>query len=117
LDVLDILDSHLFHYGNNDVIVPGYARTQFLFHIQDNLRKDSQARREELLEKSDKKGVHLRYGPLESNDPIPHVAKFAQKGYRRIFMPKEKRKCIPLTQRKTHFDKMRKLTSIPIEVC
>ena len=117
LDVLDVLDSHLFFYGKNDTIIPGYARTQFIYHIQDNLRKESESRRDKLLRKSAEKGVHLRYGPLETDDPIPPILKIAEKGYCRIFMPKEKRKWLPLNQRKTHLDQLRKMTSIPIEAC
>jgi len=117
LDVLDVLDSHLYHYGKNDHVIPSYARTQFLFHIQDNLRKESELRKDKLIRKSDEKGVHMRYGPLETDDPIPSIVKIAEKGYCRIFMPKEKRKRLPLNQRKTHFDKLRKLTSVPIEAC
>lgn len=117
LDVLDVLDSHLYHYGKNDIIVPSYARTQFLFHIQDNLRRQSKLRNAALMQKSDKKGIHLRYGALETDDPIPSIAKIAAKGYQCIFMPREKRKLFPLNQRKTHSDRVRKLTSTPVEVC
>jgi hypothetical protein len=117
LDVLDVLDSHLYHYGKNDIIVPGYARTQFLFHIQDNLRRQSQRREAELLKKSDDHDIHLRYGSLETDDPIPSIVKIAAKGYQRIFIPEEKRKLFPLNQRKTHSDRLRPLTSIPLEVC
>jgi hypothetical protein len=117
LDVIDVLDSHLYHYGKNDYIVPSYARTQFLFHIQDNLNKDSQRRKESLEQKAADKGIRLRYTTLETDDPIPHIVKVLAKGYEHLFVPRQKRAWLPLRQPKTIFDQIKAMTDVPVTAC
>ena len=117
LDVIDVLDSHLYHYGKNDYIIPSYARTQFLFHIQDNLFRDSRRRAQQLRRKAAQWGVALRYTALETDEPFPHILKTMEKGYSRLFVPMKKRKWLPLRQPKSLQDRLRGATAIPVSAC
>jgi hypothetical protein len=117
MDVIEVLDSHLYHYGKNDYIVPSYARTQFLYHIQDNLNNDSRWRKQVLKQRAAERGVSLRYAALETDEPIPYIVKVLEKGYSRLFVPRQKRKRLPLRQPGTIFDRLQEVTNVPVTVC
>lgn len=117
LDVIEVLDSHLYHYGKNDYIVPSYARTQFLFHIQDNLYRDSRHRKQRLNRRAVEAGIVLRYSALETDEPFPHIVKALEKGYTHLFIPMQKRKWLPLIQPKAIQERLRIATKIPVTAC
>lgn len=108
LDVLQILNSHLYHYGRSDVIVPGYARTQFLCHVQDELQRHGDRYATELRRRAERLGVRVNVRTEETDDAAEAVCREAAKGYAFIFIPEEKRGIFPLFNRGTVEDALRK---------
>lgn len=111
-----LLNSHLYHYGHNDVIVPGYARTQFLLHIQEEVSRCASERIAALKKKASDKGIILEVVCLESEDPLPLALGYAKKGYERIFICKERKKWFPLF-RKTLEQCLKKEALSPVVAC
>jgi hypothetical protein len=99
--VLFILDSHLYHYGNNDVVVPGYARSQFLFHIRTDLLRQAAERESSLRAKAEEFGLDIRVSMAEVDNFEEKMIKEASKGYRFVFVNRERRKLFPLFCSKT----------------
>lgn len=108
LVVIQILDSRLYHYGRNDVVVPSYARTQFLYHVHEELLRQGEEREAALKRKAAEIGVGVEILSVESDDARDFVIPEAQKGYRYIFLPKVKRKWFPLFGNATIEETLRK---------
>ena len=118
LDVIEVLDSHLYHYGKNDYIVPAYARTQFLYHVQESLNSESRRRKQALEQQAAEAGVVVRYQTLETDEPAPHIIKVLSKGgYDRVFVPWQKRRRLPLRQPGPLSAQLQKMTQVPLTVC
>lgn len=96
LDILLVLSSHLFHYGKNDVVVPGNARCQFLFHIRLDLLRQAWELEKVLKEKAAELGLQIRISMAELDDCEDAMIREASRGYKLIFVPKEKKKRFPL---------------------
>lgn len=99
--VLFILDSPLFHYGKSDWVVPGYARCQFLFHVRYDLLRQACEREIAMRAKAEPRGLEVRVTTVEADDFEAAVIREASKGYRRVFVNREKKKLFPLTGSKT----------------
>jgi hypothetical protein len=96
LAVLFVLDSPLFHYGKSDWIVPGYARSQFLFHVRYDLLRHACEREISMRAKADAGGMEIRVSMAEADDFEGTVIREASRGYRRVFVNREKKKRFPL---------------------
>lgn len=116
LVALLILNSDLFHWGFNDVILSGPAKTRFIGHIREELMKRSEETLSMLQEKADHHGVALEIRRIETRDPVSTALEEAQKGYEKIFMVKEPKRRFPIFA-KTIEQQLRKETSIPIVTC
>jgi hypothetical protein len=101
LHVLFVLTSDLFHYGKNDWVVPGYARSQFLFHIRYELLRHAEEREVSMREKAGACGVEISFSMAETEVFEDSVLREASSGYERIFMNWEKKKFFPLFGGKT----------------
>jgi hypothetical protein len=99
--VLFVLDSDLFHYGRNDWIVPGYARSQFLFHVRYDLLRQAREREISMKAKGEARGLEIRVSTAEAECFEETVTREVSKGYRRVFVNREKKKRFPLFGRKT----------------
>jgi hypothetical protein len=111
-----VLNSHLYHYGHNDVIVPGYARTQFLLHIQEQIAQQGAARTAALQQRAAECGVALRVLSVETEDPIPVILRIAARGYEGIFVSRKPRRIFPLFE-KTLERQLRKAFSTTVVAC
>jgi hypothetical protein len=99
--VLFIIDSPMFHYGRNDWVCPGYARSQFLFHIRYDLLRQACEREIAMRTKADLLGLEMRVAMVEADDFEAAVIKEAAKGYDRVFVNREKKKRFPLFGNRT----------------
>ena len=110
---LQVLSSNLFHWGFNDAILPGPAKTRFIGHIREELLSRSHESTIMLKEMAQRNKVPLEIRRLETREPTSAALEEAEKGYDRIFMGKEKKKLFPIF-RKTIEQQLRKGVSTPI---
>ena len=68
LEVLLVIGSHLYHYGHNDVIVPGKARAGFLAYVAGEIAEEGRKRAEGLRAEATEKGVPIRIEPIMEED-------------------------------------------------
>jgi len=110
---LQILNSDLFHWGFNDTILPGPAKTRFIGHIREDLLNRSRESTIMLKEVARRNKVPLEIRKVETREPSSAALEEAEKGYDRIFMGKEKRRLFPVFK-KTMEQQLRKGVSTPI---
>ena len=110
---LQILSSDLFHWGFNDTILPGPARTRFIGYIREELLSRSHESTVMLKEMAQRDKVPLEIRRKVTREPFSAALEEAEKGYDRIFMGKEKKKLFPLFE-KTIEQHLRKGVSTPI---
>jgi hypothetical protein len=110
---LQILNSDLFHWGFNDTILPGPAKTRFIGHIREDLLNRSRESTIMLKEVARRNKVPLEIRRVETREPSSAALEEAEKGYDRIFMGKEKRRLFPVFK-KTMEQQLRKGVSTPI---
>jgi len=110
---LQILSSDLFHWGFNDTILPGPAKTRFIGHIREELLSRSHESAIMLKEMAQHNKVPLEIRKVETREPNSAVLEEAGKDYDRIFMGKEKKRLFPVFK-KTMEQQLRKGVSTPI---
>ena len=110
---LQVLSSDLFHWGFNDTILPGPAKTRFIGHIREELLSRSLESTIMLKEMAQRNKVPLEIRRMETREPTSAALEEAEKGYDRIFMGKEKKRLFPIFQ-KTIEQRLRKGVSTPI---
>ena len=110
---LQILNSDLFHWGFNDIILPSPAKTKFIGYIREELLRRSRESAIRLKEMAQRNKVPLEIRKVETREPSSAVFEEAEKGYDRIFMEKEKKRLFPIFK-KTIEQQLRKGVSTPI---
>ena len=113
LVVLQILTSDLFHWGYNDTILPGPAKTRYIGHIREQIATESLETIKMLKERALHYGVSLEIKRVETMDPLSTALEEALGDYDRIFLFKERKKVFPIFER-TIGQHLRKKISIPI---
>ena len=113
---LQILTSNLYHWGRNDIILSGPAKTKFLLYIREEVLRRGEAEARVLKERARKRKISLEVRPIETEEVASAVVAEAKKGYGIIFLPKEKKKLFPLLE-KTLGQHLRKKTSSQIIEC
>ena len=68
LEVLLVMKSHLYHYGHNDVIVPGKARAGFLAYVSGEIAEEGKRKAAELETLAVEQGVPVRIEPITEED-------------------------------------------------
>jgi hypothetical protein len=68
LEVLLILGSHLYHYGHNDVVVPGKARAGFLTYVAERVAEEGKTLVERILSRAAERGVRATVRPIMEED-------------------------------------------------
>ena len=111
-----ILSSDLYHWGTNDIILPGPAKAKFSGHIREALFNRSMEQRHMLEKMAFRYGVPLEFRPVETDDPVASALMEARQGYERIFMLKERKRLFPILK-KTMEQCLRKGTSVPLSIC
>ena len=110
---LQILSSDLFHWGFNDTILPGPAKSKFIGHIREELLNRSHESTTMLKEMAQRNKVPLEIRKVETREPTSAALEEAEKGYDRIFMGKEKKRLFPIFK-KTIEQHLQKGVSTPI---
>jgi hypothetical protein len=110
---LQILSSDLFHWGFNDIILPGPAKTRFIGYIREELLSRSHESTIMLEEMAQRAKVPLEIRRVETREPNSAALEEAEKGYDRIFMGKEKKRLFPVFK-KTMEQQLRKSVLTPI---
>jgi hypothetical protein len=110
---LMILNSDLYHWGYNDLILPGPAKTGFIGHIREQIFNKSLETANMLEELALRYGVHVEIKRVETRDPVSAALEEARKDYDRIFIGKEKKRLFPIFK-KTIEQHLRKSISVPI---
>jgi hypothetical protein len=113
LVVLQILTSDLLHWGYNDTILPGPAKTRYIGHIREQIATESLETIKMLKERALQYGVSLEIKRVETMDPLSTALEEALGDYDRIFLFKERKKVFPIFER-TIGQHLRKKVSIPI---
>ena len=114
--VLQILDSGLYFYGHNDLVAPRLSKRTYLFYIREQVLERGKIEAGELHEKARNMGISLEIDPVETDDVILTVIAEAKKGYELIFLPKKKRKLLPLLKRNLP-NRLRKNVSARVIEC
>jgi hypothetical protein len=96
---LQILDSDLYHYGHNDLVAPRLNKQRFLLYIRELVLERGAQEAKRLREQAREMGVELEIDPVESEDTLATVLAEARKGYRAIYLAREKKKLFPLLQK------------------
>ena len=112
--VLQILDSGLYFYGHNDLVAPRLSKRTFLLYIREQVLERGKIEAGELCEKARNMGVSLEIDPVETDDVISTVIAEAKKGYEKIFLPKEKKKLIPIFKKNLEQNLKREVSSLII---
>ena len=113
LVALQILTSDLFHWGVNELILPGPAKMRFVGHIREQIFERSMETTRMLEEKAFQYGVPLEIRKVETRDAVRAVVDEARKDYERIFLAKEKKRLFPILE-KTLEQHLRRQTSSTI---
>lgn len=114
LTALQVMTSDLFHWGYNDTILPGPAKTRFIGYIREQILDKSLKTTKMLKEKAIQYNIPIEIKRIETDDPVSTVLDEARKGYDRIFIGKTKKKIFPLLKKNLN-QHLRKNISVPIE--
>jgi hypothetical protein len=110
---LQVLTSDLFHWGLNDIILPGPAKMRFIGHIREHLLDESLETARMLEQKAREHGVSIEIKSVETDDPALAALEEARGDYDRIFMGREKKRLFPIFKRSMG-QVLRKNISVPI---
>lgn len=113
---IQIMTSELYHWGHNDIILPGPAKAKFIGHVREAIFNTSLETTKMLENKALRYGVELEILRIETDDPISPVIEEAIKGYDRIFIGREKKRIFPIFKRSIE-SQIRTKTSIPVISC
>jgi hypothetical protein len=116
LVVLQILTSHLYHYGHQDIIATRPSKRQFLLHIRDEILERGEVKAKAMAERAQREGIGLQILSVESEDILSTAAEEARKGYDIVFLQRKKRKLFPLFER-TLARHLRKKTDSKVVEC
>jgi hypothetical protein len=108
LSVLLIMDSHLYHYGHSDVVVPGLARTRFLTHVLDQVTAAGRQRAEEIISAATARGVAVEIKPILEENYLPLLQQALLRGSGPIFVAKARRRRFPLLEKDQVFAALKK---------
>jgi hypothetical protein len=96
---LQILTSHLYHWGRNDSILSGPGKARFLIYVRDEVLRRGKDRAKELQERAQNRGISLKIRSVESEHPVSTVIQEAEKGYDSIFLPKKRKGLFPIFEK------------------
>lgn len=98
LRVLQILASELYHYGHQDLVSTRPSKRDFLLHIRNEVleRGNSEVRR--IQNEAHDLGVCLDINSIESENAFSVSLSEAEKRYDVVFLPKQKKRLLPLFQ-------------------
>ena len=96
LRVIQILTSSLYHYGHQDLVATRPSKREFLLYIRDEVLRRGRAEIQALEQTARDTGVALEVYTVESEDIHSAAISEAQKEYDVVFLPRQKKKLLPL---------------------
>jgi hypothetical protein len=96
LSVLLIMDSHLYHYGHNDVINTGRSRDRFLGFVLEGLVDAGRYCAENLLSEAAKRGVEISIHPILEEERGSRLHQALERAQGPVFTAKTKRRLFPI---------------------
>ena len=96
---LQVLTSHLYHWGRCDSILSGPGKARFLIYVRDEVLRRGMEKAKGLQERAQKRGISLEIRSVESEDPASSVLEEAKKGYHIIFLPEERKSLFPIFEK------------------
>lgn len=112
---LQILSSHLYHWGRNDSILSGPGKARFLIYVRDEVLRRGKDREKELQERAQRRGIALEIRSVESEDPASTVVEEAEKGYDSVFLPRQRKGLFPIFEKTLTHHLHKKVSSHIIE--
>ena len=97
--VLLILDSELYHYGHIDLVAPRLNKQRFLLYIREQVLEKGRSVAEDLRGKALSMCVPIEIDSVETDDLVLTVITEAKRGYKVIYLEKEKKKMFPLLKK------------------
>lgn len=96
LEVLLIMGSHLYHYGHNDVVVPGKARAGFLTYVAEQVAEEGKRLGKRILSQAAERGVAATVKPImeENCGALLHHALAERSGP--VLKARNKRRLFPI---------------------
>jgi len=112
---LQILTSHLYHWGRCDSILSGPGKVRFLIYVRDEVIRRGKEKAKELRGRAQSRGISLEIRSVESEDPASTVVEEAGKGYQSIFLPKKRKVLFPIFEKTLAQHLHKKISSQIIE--
>jgi len=114
--VLLILDSELYHYGHIDLVAPRLNKQRFLLYIREQVLEKGRTVAEDIRGKAISIGVPIEIDSVETDDLVLTVINEAKRGYKAIYLEKEKKKIFPLLK-KNLASEIRKIAGVKVIEC
>jgi hypothetical protein len=96
LEVILVINSHLYHYGHNDVVVPGRARAGFLAYVSGEIAEEGKIKAEGLRVQAREQGVSVRIQPIMEEDCRGLLQERLAEGMGPVMAASSKRGLFPL---------------------
>jgi len=99
LQVTQILSSNLYPYGHQDLVATRPSKREFLLYIREEVLKRGEEEILALKKLAGEMEISLEVNTIESEDVLSAALLEAKKGYDIVFIPKQKKKLLPLFKR------------------
>ena len=99
LQVTQILSSNLYSYGHQDLVATRPSKREFLLYIREEVLKRGEEEILALKKLAGEMEISLEVNTIESEDVLSAALLEAKKGYDIVFIPKQKKKLLPLFKR------------------
>jgi hypothetical protein len=96
LSVLMIMDSHLYHYGHNDVINTGLSRDRFLGFVLEGVVDAGRHCAERLLSEAAVRGIEVSIHPVMGEDGLTRLHAALAEASGPVFTARTKRRVFPI---------------------
>ena len=96
LSVSLIMDSHLYHYGHNDVINTGRSRDRFLGFVLEGVVDAGRHCAEELLSEAVGRGVEVSIHPVMGEDGLSRLRRALTEARGPVFTARTRRRLLPI---------------------
>jgi hypothetical protein len=96
LSVLLIMDSHLYHYGHNDLINTGLSRDRFLGFVLEGVVDAGRHCAERLLSEAAGLGIEVSIHPVMGEDGLSRLRRVLTEASGPVFTARTKHRLFPI---------------------
>jgi hypothetical protein len=96
LSVLVIMDSHLYHYGHNDVINTGRSRDRFLGFVLQGVVDAGRHCAKKLMSEAAVRGVEVFIHPVIGEDGLTRIRSALSEAAGPVFTARTRRRVFPI---------------------